>query len=205
MGDTMELYYFPARGRVEPVRMSLAVGDMPYKDNRITFEEWSSSVKAKSPYGQLPYLVYKGKAYGESKAIASFVARECGLAGKTAEDAMRVDEVYCLTGSLLEQMAKTRFEKDTVKQEEMRETLHKQTVPKYLGYFEKMLEETGDGFFVANALSQADLTVYDVTVTLLKLRPEVLDDFPQIRKMRDNVEADARVKAYLSGRPDSEF
>ena len=38
-----------------------------------------------------------------------------GLAGKTSEEAMRVDEVYCLVGSLLEAIGKVSFEKDDAK------------------------------------------------------------------------------------------
>ena len=38
-----------------------------------------TDVMTGTPYGQLPILVYKGKTYGETKALASFLARECGL------------------------------------------------------------------------------------------------------------------------------
>ena len=38
-----------------------------------------------------------------------------GLAGKSNEDAMRVDEVYCLAAGLLEAMGKVAFEADAAK------------------------------------------------------------------------------------------
>ena len=31
-----------------------------------------------APYGQLPYVIYNGKKYGQSVALASFFAREFG-------------------------------------------------------------------------------------------------------------------------------
>ena len=33
---------------------------------------------AETPYGQLPYMVYKGKVYGQSNAIAAFFAKQFG-------------------------------------------------------------------------------------------------------------------------------
>ncbi|XP_076469678.1 uncharacterized protein LOC143300008 [Babylonia areolata] len=200
----IKLYYFPVRARAEAVRMSFAAAGKKYEDIKITQEQWKTE-KEKSPYGQLPYLVYKGKTYGESKAIASFVARECGLAGKTNEDALRVDEVFCLVGSLMDNMGKAHFEKDPATKETLQKELGTVTIPKYLGYFEKMLKESGSGFVVGKALTQADLTVYDITFSLLKRNAKVLDNFPEIQKMRKNVEANKNVKAYLAARPDTEF
>jgi glutathione S-transferase len=33
---------------------------------------------SEAPYGQLPYLEYKGKTYAQSLAIAAFLAKEFG-------------------------------------------------------------------------------------------------------------------------------
>ncbi|KAL8571231.1 hypothetical protein ACOMHN_067572 [Nucella lapillus] len=46
-------------------------------------------------------------------------------------------------------------------------------------------------------LSQADLTVYDITHTLLKQHTTVLDTCPNIRKTRTSLEQLPKVKAYL--------
>ena len=35
-------------------------------------------VVTEAPYGQVPYIVYKGKKYGQSIAIATFIARKLG-------------------------------------------------------------------------------------------------------------------------------
>ena len=35
-------------------------------------------VVTEAPYGQVPYMIYKGKKYGQSIAIASFFARKLG-------------------------------------------------------------------------------------------------------------------------------
>jgi len=54
--------------------------------------------------------------------------------------------------------------------------------------------------FLFFQLTTADLAVYDITETILKKNPIALDKFPEIQKMRKAVEANAKVKAYLSTR-----
>ncbi|KAL8620405.1 hypothetical protein ACOMHN_055486 [Nucella lapillus] len=200
----IKLYFFPARARAEPIRLTLAAAGRKFEDIRVLQTQWAAE-QAKSPYGQMPYIVHKGKTYGESKAIASFVARECSLAGQSLEDGLRVDEVYCVFSAFLEQLAPALMQKDAAKKAEMLKTLSSDAIPKYLGYFERMLKESGTGYFVGSALSQADLTVYDITHTLLKQNPQVLGGFPEIRRVRTNVETNKNVQAYLNTRPDPDL
>jgi len=200
-----KLTYFGVRARAEPMRMCFAAAGIKFEDVRVDFKDWPT-VKETTPFGQLPMLEYKGKKYGESAAVASFVARQCGMAGKTSEDGMRVDEVFCLTSSLLEAMAKYSFAKDDAVKSEVLKTLTTETFPKYMGFFEKMITENGGkGYIVGSALTLADLTVHDITETILKMVPTVLDNFPGIQNSRKNVEANDKLKAYLAARPAVEY
>merc|ERR1712121_302410 len=116
-----------------------------------------ASEKGNLPMGALPYLEVNGKKYSESKAIASFVAKECGLAGKTNADAMRVDEVYCLVGGILEASVKFAFASDDAAKEAAKTALQEK-IASTLGYLEGVLKENGStGFFVGKELSMADL------------------------------------------------
>nr|KAG5704293.1 hypothetical protein BaRGS_012602 [Batillaria attramentaria] len=110
----IKLVYFPVRARAEPLRMAFELSGKKYENVIIPSEKWAEE-KANAPYGQLPYLVVKEKKYGESLALAGYVARECGLAGKTSEDAMRVTEVCSLIADLMTNMGKTQFETDEAK------------------------------------------------------------------------------------------
>lgn len=40
MSVKIKLTYFNAMARAELIRLTLAAGEIPYEDNRITFEEW---------------------------------------------------------------------------------------------------------------------------------------------------------------------
>nr|KAG5708495.1 hypothetical protein BaRGS_026222 [Batillaria attramentaria] len=71
--------------------------------------------RRETPFGQLPCLVYKDKRYGQSSAIASFLAREFGLYGKSNLDSLRIDEVMNLVSDMGQAMAKARFESDEAK------------------------------------------------------------------------------------------
>jgi len=197
----MKLVYPDVRGRVEPLRLVLYASGKKFEDYRFPTSQFADE-KAKAPYGQLPYLVCKGKKYGESKALATFLARECGMYGKTNEEGLRVDEVYCLVGTLFEDMVKAFFEKDEAKKAEMDKKLADETIPRFMGYFEKLLKENGsNGFFVGSALTLADMALYDIIDSILKRVPTVLDKCPEAKKVRQNVEANASVKAYLAKRP----
>jgi len=38
--DKVRLVYFNGRGRGEPIRIILSIGNVPYDDEIVTFEEW---------------------------------------------------------------------------------------------------------------------------------------------------------------------
>jgi len=203
MGD-IKLVYFNVRARAEPMRLAMVAAGKKFEDVQLGFEQWPAE-KPKSPYGSLPYVEYKGKIYGESKAVASFIAREAGMAGKTSEEQMRVDEIHCLSASLLEDLAKNQFEQDADKKMEGEKKLKSETIPKFLGFFEKLIKESGKGFCVGTGLTLADMAVYNITETVLKVNPSALDSYPEIQKVRKNVEANANVKAYLAKRPKTDM
>merc|ERR1712244_155721 len=86
MAPKVKLTYFNLRGRAEPSRLLLAYGGIKYEDCRLTpaFEdpkEWSE-LKPKTPYGSLPLLEWDGTCIAQSMAVARFIAREVGLAGR---------------------------------------------------------------------------------------------------------------------------
>ncbi|KAK7102161.1 glutathione S-transferase-like [Littorina saxatilis] len=203
----IKLVYFDIRGRGEPSRLVLAAAGQQWDDVRIPRDQWSSSSeKANSPYGQVPYLVYKGKTYGQSNAIANFLAREFGLYGKSNLEALRIDEVEGLVGDLIQTMVKARFEQDEAKKAELEKKLATEDLPKFLGLFEKLLKDNGSkGFFVGNSVTLADLDVFNITDTLLKVNADILASCPELQKLRSKVADHPKVKTYLASRKDSDF
>nr|KAG5704294.1 hypothetical protein BaRGS_012603 [Batillaria attramentaria] len=110
----IKFVYFDLRARGEPVRLVLAAAGKEFDDVRLSFDQWSAE-KPNAPYGQLPYMEYKGKIYGQSIAMANFFSREFGLYGKSNLDALRVDEVVALGLDLQNAIYKAKFKNDESK------------------------------------------------------------------------------------------
>ncbi|XP_035827245.1 probable glutathione S-transferase 5 [Aplysia californica] len=96
--------YFDAMGRGEFIRLVFAAAEVPFEDIRFTHQQWPKYKKrnkiklylnklnsccylvymiyfydtAVAPFGQVPYLEAAGKRYGQSVAIATYLAREFG-------------------------------------------------------------------------------------------------------------------------------
>ena len=106
-----KLYYFEFRSRAEPTRLIFAKAGLPFTDVRIAIDQWDEFKQsqfsgtlllraiawdvliAEMPMGQVPVLeiVGSGEQIWQGTAIARFVARETGLAGKTSLEAARAD------------------------------------------------------------------------------------------------------------------
>jgi len=200
----LTFYYFDIRGRGEPSRLVLAAAGKKYDDVRVS--DWPAS-KDKTPYGSLPYLEYKGQTYGQSQAIAFFLAREFGLAGKTNADGLRVQEISALVEDFMQLIVKANFEPDEAKKAEYTKKLEEEDTPKFLGFWEKhLVNNGGSGYFVGNSVTLADLAVFDITDSLvMKAGEGLMGSFPNIKKMRDNVKKHPNVGAYLSKRKESPF
>merc|ERR1712080_371797 len=78
----VKLVYFELEGRAELTRFLLRAGNIDFEDCRISLSAWPQH-KANFPFGQLPVLYWDGEELAQAPAIARFVARKVGLAGKT--------------------------------------------------------------------------------------------------------------------------
>jgi glutathione S-transferase len=80
----------------------------------------------------------------------------------------------------------------------------KARVPKYLGYFEKVLarNKAGDAHLVGAKLSYPDLSLFQVVAGLRYAFPKVTEklepDYPRVIALHDRVEARPRIAAYLA-------
>jgi len=206
MDDKIQLVYFGVRGRAETLRLVLHAAGQTFDDVRIDRETWAQK-KPETPYGQVPYIVYKGKMYGQALAIGPFLAKKCGLYGKTDEDSLRIDEVTHLVDDFRLNIRAWRLEKDPQKQADLVARIKAEERPRYLGYFEKLLRENGDvGFFVGSSVTLADVMVYDIIDSMQTFDPDSpLSSFPLLQKLRENVGSIPSVKTYLANRPSTAY
>ena len=118
------------------------------------------------PFGQLPALECDGKVISQSLAIARFLARENGLAGKDNWEAAEADMIAdCINDmftsrrhsiSILAcehvlsftEVIQFLHEKDEERKKTLEETYHSEYLPNFLSKMEALLEANGGEFFV---------------------------------------------------------
>ena len=78
----------------------------------------------------------------------------------------------------------------------------KERIPKYLGYFERVLDQNGGEHFVGNAVSYVDLSAFQVLSGLEYAFPKAMArlarSIPLLRRLRAEVELQPRIAAYLA-------
>merc|ERR1712038_254570 len=195
----VKLTYFNLRGRAEPSRLLLAYGGIKFEDCRITpgFEdpkEWMA-LKPKTPYGSLPLLEWNGTNVAQSMAIARFIAREVGLAGRNNLEAAQIDEIIDAINDMINTGAKAFFAKD----EAAMKKHATETIPAGLGNIEKRLEARGGQFLSGNAFSWADLHVFDFCSNLPD--KSCLEKVPKIKNLTERVSKIPNIKSWVESRP----
>ncbi|KAH9508180.1 Glutathione S-transferase 1 [Bulinus truncatus] len=200
----IKLTYFNGRGRAEVSRLVLAVAGQKYEDVRLAGDQWAA-LKPKTPFGQLPVLEVDGKSFGQSLAIATYLAREFNLYGKTNLDGLKIDQVVQLCTDFQNAGSKAYYEKDEAKKAELLKNLKEVEAPKYLGFFEKLLKENGSGYFVGSSLTLADLLVYDLVFNYQQRSAVNTEGYPLLQAFYKKVDNHDKIKAYVSKRPNTEF
>ncbi|CAF1194290.1 unnamed protein product [Didymodactylos carnosus] len=199
--SSYKLYYFDLRGRAEVARLIFAAAGEKYEDIRYSREEWPQH-KAEAPLGQIPILEVDGVKLPQSLSIARYLAKQFQLAGRDNLEQAKVDAVVDTVTDFVQKYIPVHLTKDeTKKQEVLREEAPKHF--KNLETLQKIYE--GNNFFVGNHLTWADLWFYDITETVLNTDSTILDKYPNLQKIRQQVEQDAKVAAYLKSRPKLPF
>ncbi|XP_053402893.1 probable glutathione S-transferase 7 [Mercenaria mercenaria] len=153
-----------------------------------------------APFGQLPILHVDGKRLAQSGAIARFLAREFGLAGKNSWEQGLVDQYMELAVDMFKEVIKWYFEKDEQKKRECLKNLTEVVYPKYCGLFQNALEQNGGKYFVGNDLTLADLAVLDIFDTPMHHTSNILDSFPKLKAHRERIASTANLASYIKKR-----
>ncbi|XP_059143165.1 uncharacterized protein LOC131930614 [Physella acuta] len=199
----MKLIYFDARGRAEISRLLLAAAGKEYEDVRLPRDQWTAE-KPNTPFGQLPVLEVKGKRFGQSLAIAMFLARKLGFYGKDELDGLAVDQVVQLSIDFGSALGRNRREKDEAKKAELLKQTKEVDVPKFVTFYEKILRENGTGYFVGDSLTLADIVVFDQMEALVQRGMLNIEQYPLVQTWIEKVKSNEKLRAYLESRKPSE-
>ncbi|KAK6176895.1 hypothetical protein SNE40_015108 [Patella caerulea] len=202
-----KLVYFDFRGRGEIVRLCFNAAGVNFDEERIDYPpEWTEEKKAAAPFRQLPYLEIDGKKYAQSGPIASYISREYGLYGDSAQENLFIDGVVALSVDYFDTWVRAYFfETDPNKKVELETNLKNEVLPKFLGHLEKILTNSGSGFFSGQRLTLADLAVYHTLEISYRDFPDIYANYPKVVENRKKVESLPRIKSYLSSRKVTEI
>jgi len=202
-----KLVYFDGRGRGEVARLLFAVSGVKYEDERVSMEEWQA-LKPNTPFGSLPTLDVEGQTLCQSGTIARFLAERFGLLGSSDLERARINMILDCVTDMFEGGIKIRDIKDETEKAEAMKKFMGETLPTHLGNFQKLLEANngGDGFFVGNKLSVADIYFFQYTNGMEQFGAVFnWDKFPKLQALNQKVSSEPKIKAYLDSRPDSAF
>ncbi|KAJ3279631.1 hypothetical protein HK104_001277 [Borealophlyctis nickersoniae] len=204
MVPALKLTYFDAKGRAEPIRLALYIGNIAFGDNRITESEWLA-LKPVTLFGQLPELLVDGKtAIAQSHAILRYAGKLTGLYPWDILEAAQVDMMVDVHEDVSRHLTPSIYEKDPAKKRSLRASLIEPTHP-FSTLLRKVDTVIGDiglhGHTVGNRLTIADLVWYQfvewVRSGILEGIPkDFLEQFGNLVRVAETVEGNERVREW---------
>ena len=166
------LIYFPARGRAELIRLVLAEAGLDYDEHLVgqgtpPANGRPTDFAALKASGLLPFNAVPvweepgGFRLAQSNAIANHLARTHGLLGRTAAEAAQCDQLLGAVDDLRVELRRL-VTAPAEGRAALRAELTTATVPRWLGFLERLLKANrdGQGFLVGEAVSIADLALW---------------------------------------------
>ena len=213
-GAPYDLWYWSAiPGRGEFIRLPLEAGGIPYRDR--AREEGDEAMirdmeerRGRGPFAP-PYLVAGELCIAQTANILDFLARRHGLA-PADEGSLRFAQQLILTmldaldgaHNVHHPISGGLYYRDQ-KAEALRaaEAYREERIPKFLGYFEAVLEESGP-WLVGTAWSYADLALFQLVRGLEYAFPRrtaaLAEVIPLVFALRNRVQALPELADYLA-------
>lgn len=200
-----KLTYFDLKGRGEPIRYILSYMGKKFEDVRIQRDKWPP-IKKTFPFGRIPTLEIDGKVFHQTAAICRYLAIEAGLAGKSPLENFEIDQVVGAIDDMVGEIGRVRRTEDPVLQQQLKETLINEIVPRYLERFEKIVENNG-GYLANGRLSWADLYITAIGESLLGYsgKPNLYEGHPHLKALFEEVQSLPGIKEWIKKRPISQF
>jgi glutathione S-transferase len=211
-----ELYYWPSiQGRGEYVRLALEDAGADYTDvtrgdRGMAAMTGMMEAKAGTPPFAPPFLKAGKLVIGQTANILLYLGSRHGLAPKTEGGRLWVHQLQLTVADLVLEIHDTHhplgpslyYEDQRAPAKKRTEDFWNQRVPKYLGYFERLLEENGGSYLTGRRLTYADLSMFQIVEGLRYAFPKRMKGFerkiPGLVELHDRVAARPNIKAYLA-------
>jgi glutathione S-transferase len=214
-----ELYYWPdIQGRGEFVRLALEEADADYVD--VARKRGKSGMRAmqrlldrrrvaRSPYAP-PFLKAGRLVIGQTANILFYLGSRLGLAPGNEAGALWVNQLQLTITDLVGEVHDTHhpisnqlYYEHQRPQSKLRTTYFwRYRVPKFLGYFERIIEASGGPYVLGRRLSYVDLSLFQIVAGLRYAFPQRMKRFerkvPRLIALHDRVASRPRIAAYLA-------
>jgi glutathione S-transferase len=209
-----ELYYWPTiQGRGEYIRLALEEAGADYAD--VARERGMGAMMkmmedGRTPPFAPPFLKAGKLLIGQTANILLYLGARHGLAPKAEAGRLWVHQVQLTVTDFVLEIHDTHhplgpslyYEDQRAPAKKRTEDFWNERVPKYLGYFEQVLESSGGSYLTGRRLTYADLSLFQIVEGLRYAFPKRMKAFerkiPGLVDLHDRVAARPNIKAYLA-------
>lgn len=214
-----ELYYWPSiQGRGEFVRLALEEGGADYVDVARRSGGMSSMMilmdgsRVKRPPYAPPFLKAGKLLIGQTANILQYLGPRLCLVPRSEADRLWVHQLQLTVTDLVKEVHDTHhplssqlyYEDQRAAAKRYTDLFWRHRVPKYLGYFEDVLDRSGGPHLLGRRLCYADLSLFQIVAGLRYAFPKRMKRFeaeiPGLVALHDKVAARPRIKAYLASK-----
>lgn len=220
-----KLYYWPTiQGRGEFVRLALEYADAPYTDVARRAEGKEGGVVALTellededikyaPFAP-PFLQTENFLIGQTANILYFLGTQHALASNEETGRLWTHQLQLTIADFVTEIHDTHhpiagelhYEEQKPEAQRRSQDFRANRIPKYLGYFERILNRNaqGNSYLVADSLSYVDLSMFQVIAGLRYAFPRTLSrmerDYPRLIALHDRIGNLPRIATYLSSK-----
>src|SRR5258705_5578900 len=210
------LYYWPfIQGRGEYVRLALEDAGADYDDVARRGNGMSAMMKMMeagkgTPPFAPPFLKAGKLVIGQTANILLYLGARHGLAPKTEAGKLWVHQLQLTIADFVLEIHDTHhplgpslyYEDQKGPAKKRSEAFWKERVPKYLGYFERLLQADGGAYVTGRRASYVDLSLFQIVEGLRYAFPRRMKAFerkiPGLIELRDRVASRPNIKTYLA-------
>jgi glutathione S-transferase len=213
-----ELYYWPTiQGRGEYVRLALEEAGARYVDvarkpgtsGMPAMMKFLDGSRIKHPPFAPPFLKSGERLIGQTANILLFLGARHGLALRSDDGRLWTHQLQLTIADFVDEIHDTHhpiagslyFEDQRREAKQRAADFRKNRAPKFLDYFERVLERSGGTYLLGRKLTYADLSLFQIVEGLRYAFPTATarmeKKIPRIVALHDAVAKRPRIAAYL--------
>jgi glutathione S-transferase len=214
-----ELHYWPSiQGRGEFVRLALEEAGADYVDvarrsgGIAAMTQLLEGPRVKRPPYAPPFLKAGKLVIGQTANILLYLGPRLGLAPRDEAGRLWTNQLQLTIADLVLEIhdahhplsSQLYYEEQRAAAKKRTDLFWRHRVPKYLGYFEGVLENSGGPWLLGRKLSYPDLSLFQIVAGLRYAFPKRMKRFekqiPLLVALHDRVAKRSRIAAYLKSK-----